>query len=308
MLSYLNYSLRRFFESNLHLKTEQIDFEPPDDTWRTYIEGLTSKIGLNVYLVDLRESCSRRSNETLHKRQNGFASETLRPRWMDCHYLISAWDRSTAAIASGNEPTLTEHALLYAVAAALMKSDTLIPREVYKPDPLPTGFPAILADVELPVAVVPPEGFPKLAEFWGSMGAGYRWKPVVYLIVTLPIMFDQETVTAMVTTLVTRFGQTKQDIPDVFLTIGGSVLDTQHPLPNNDPAPLKDVEVRLEISTGELQQTVKTDEQGHFTFTGLREGQYQLCVHVQPLAEKIIPLDLQAESHGSGMILYDVRL
>jgi len=53
---------------------------------------------------------------------------------------------------------------------------------------LPAGFPWVLADAALAMTVLPGEGFLKLAEFWGTMGVGYRWKPAVYLVATLPVI------------------------------------------------------------------------------------------------------------------------
>jgi hypothetical protein len=315
MLNHLNLLLRKLFEKQLQLKVGQIGFEPPDQDWRTYVDGLDPKIALNLYLVDLRENHGLRSNEQVRTIQNGSVTETPAPRWVDCHYLITAWDRATPAIAQGVEPTLVEHGILYGVMSTLLSIETqlykdgkpLTPRHVYEPDPLPSDFPAALADANLPTSILPGEGFPKLAEFWGTMGTGYRWKPVVYLVVTLPVVMLQETIHSMVTALVTRYGQTPKEIPEVLIEIGGSVLDTQNPLPNGDPSPVVKAEVRLETPAGELLQTTKTDEQGHFTLAGLQAGTYQLHVQAEGLGEKTRAVDVYADPHGTGLILYDVQ-
>jgi hypothetical protein len=288
------------------IDSRQIGFEPPDDAWRSYVDTLDPKIGLNCYLVDLRENRSRRSNEMGRQRQNGMVSEIPFPRWIDCHYLITAWDRSTMAIEKGLEPTLVEHDLLYSVTASLMKLDAITPHQVYSPGPLPNDFPPALADVELPVAVLPPDGFPKLAEFWGTMGTGYRWKPAVYLVVTLPVFLDEGLIHSMVATLMLKSGQTRQKLTEEVVTIGGRVLDAQHPLPDGNPAPLRDVEVCLETSDGELLQKGRTDDQGSFTLAGLQEGSFRLHVHTPGLGEKARMVEVRVGPPGAGFNSYDL--
>ena len=52
--------------------------------------------------------------------------------------------------------------------------------------PLPPGTPPELVEHELPLTLLPVEGFPKLVEFWGTMGEEAPAKPVVHLIITAP--------------------------------------------------------------------------------------------------------------------------
>ena len=68
-----------------------------------------------------------------------------------------------------------------------MNHTPLTPRKVYL-NGLPPNFPEGFADDELPMQVLPPDGFSKYGEFWGAMGQGSRWKPAIYLIVTLPVL------------------------------------------------------------------------------------------------------------------------
>ncbi len=195
MIDHFDNLLRHLFEAQIDEITNeaQVRFQPPDDAWRTYITNLTVDgdpvNALNIYLVDIRENRKLRSNQRLRQVQNGVVNETLVPRRMDCHYLVTAW--SPAATTAAVEPAVDESALLYKVTAALMNSEPLIPRQAYQPDPLPGTFPDEFADTELPTTVLPAEGFPKLAEFWGTMGTGYRWKPAVYLVVTLPVVLEK---------------------------------------------------------------------------------------------------------------------
>jgi hypothetical protein len=160
MIHHLDNLLRHLFLAQIADITseDQVGFQPPDEDWRGHVTNLQHN-ALNVYLVDLRENRKLRSNERVRAVQNGMVRETPAPRRVDCHYLITAW--SPAEPGPAVEPTLDEHALLAAVTGVLMQNESLIPREVYAPDPLPTTFPAEVAEAELPTAVLPVEGFLK---------------------------------------------------------------------------------------------------------------------------------------------------
>jgi hypothetical protein len=222
MIAHLDNLLRHFFLTQIDeiTKEDQVGFQPPDEDWRGHVTNL-QRNALNVYLVDLRENRKLRSNERIREPQNGIISETPAPRRVDCHYLITAW--SPAETTPAVEPTLDEHALLGVVTGVLMQNESLIPREVYAPDPPP--FPSEVADAELPTSVLPVEGFPKLAEFWGTMETNHRWKPAVYLVVTIPIILLTEEAGPMVTTRITEYRQTgKTETAEVWIQIGGHVL------------------------------------------------------------------------------------
>jgi hypothetical protein len=276
MIHQLDNLLRHLFLDEIAELTNEnrVGFQPPDEGWRGYVTNLQHN-ALNIYLADLREHRQLRSNERVRAFQNGIVSETLAPRRVDCHYLITAW--SPAEPGEAVEPTLDEHALLAAVTGVLMRHESLIPREVYAPDPLPDTFPQEVADAELPTAVLPGEGFPKLAEFWGTMGTNHRWKPAVYLVVTIPVILQTEIAGPMVTTRITEYRQTgRRETAEVWVQIGGHVLDATNLLEDGLPAPVTGAQVRLEDSEGKSLQTTVTNEKGRFTFGQLRPGAYQL--------------------------------
>jgi hypothetical protein len=265
---------------------EQVRFQPPDDVWRQHVSGLGIRNALNVYLVDLRENRKLRSNERVRTFDNGFFNETPAPRRLDCHYLITAWSPATPTEAV--EPTPDEQALLYEVIAVLMNHEPLVARQVFEPDPLPSGFPQTIADVEIPVSILPVEGFPKYAEFWGTMGANHRWKPAVYLVVTLPVLFPTQEVGAMVTTRITEYRQRgRPDTAEVWIEIGGRVLDATV----DPPFPLAGAWVQLETTGGEALQTTKTNALGRYSFGRLLPGLYQLRwragAHPEPVPRSI---------------------
>jgi hypothetical protein len=185
------------------------------------------------------------------------------------HYLISAWSSDSDA----SERARAEHELLSEVVAVLANTPVLIPRAVYPPGTLPTTFPDELADEAMPVTVVPPDGFPKLAEFWGTMpGSTHAWKPVVYLILTVPVFLDAVFAGAEVTTVTTDYrvnGESRG--AETLVQIGGVVRD-HHAKPVEVPdawvALLDEHRVRL--------QATSTNATGEFVFADISPGSYHL--------------------------------
>ena len=257
----------------------QVRFQPPDQDWRTVISSLGVQNALNIYLLELRENRKLRTNERVREITNGMATDTPAPRRIDCHYLITAW--SPASVTASIEPTVDEHALLYEVTAVLMNHESLVPRKVYAPDPLPAGFPELITDVELPMTILPVENFPKYAEFWGTMGNIHPWKPAVYVVITLPVALQKEIAGPLITTRITEYRQSGlAETAESWVQIGGTVRDKAGNATSG-------AWVRLETTTGETLQTTETNALGRFSFGGLRPGRYQLRVRAEGLGEQI---------------------
>jgi Pvc16 N-terminal domain/Carboxypeptidase regulatory-like domain len=265
----------------------QVRFQPPDADWRTYVANL-DRPALNVYLVELRENRDLRTNERFRAAGGGAVAFTRPgPCRVDLHYLITAW--SPAAPGPAVEPTLDEHALLYRVSAALVDAGPLIPAEIYRPEPPPAGFPAAIADAELPTEVLPAEGFSKYAEFWGTMGNPHPWRPAVYLVVTVPIESPAAELAPPVTVQTIRVGT-----PEAVHRIGGTVSDPAG-------APVPGAWVRVETPDGATQRTVTTTESGRYVADRLRAGRYRVRVRVAGLGEQAREIDVPGEGDG-----YDV--
>ena len=212
---------------------------------------------------------------------DGNVRETVASRRVDCHYLVSAWSPATSTQAV--EPTVDEHLLLYKVIAALNRAEPLVPRAIYAPNPLPPGFPSAVADAELPTVLMPPEGFPKLAEFWGTMGNNHRHKPIVYLQLTVPVIYDQVPSGPMVTTRISEF-RTSGGPDQLWIEIGGHVRNSATPLPDGSPAPLADAVVIIETLSGIRIQDARSDARGRFIFGHLAQGDYRLRAWTDALA------------------------
>lgn len=266
-------------------ENEQIGFQPPDDQWRNQVVTNTHN-AYNVYLVELRENRKLRTNESIRTFENGVAWKEPAPMRLDCHYLITAW--SPAQPTAQVSPTLDEHRLLYAATAILLDNDPFDPSEAYKNDPLTLAqWPQRFQNHKFPISLLPAEGFPKLSEFWQSMGQGARWKPCIYLVVTLPVALIQTLEGSPVTTRTIDYGGS-----DVFIQIGGYVFDATQPPIEGKPVTASNAWVGLEASTGELLQASQTNTQGQFTFSNLAMGTYQLRVRYPGLAEVVHSIDV----------------
>lgn len=270
---------------------DQVRFQPPDEEWRTHVSNLSPRKALNVYLAELRENRKLRSNERARSIENGMVHEQSAPARVDCHYLITAWSPATEEAGR----TVDEHQLLHQVLSVLMNHYPLIPHTAFAPDPLPSGFPKLLADIELPTVVAPVEGFPKLAEFWGAMGTNHRWKPGVYLVVTLPVILETEVAGPMVTTRITEYRQKgRPETAEIWIQIGGHVLEGTDPVAG--------AWVRLESLAGGALQTTVTNDAGRFTFSELLAGRYRLRTRATGLGEITREIDVPSPTGE-----YDLR-
>jgi Pvc16 N-terminal domain/Carboxypeptidase regulatory-like domain len=238
----------------------QIGFMPPDADWDSIVSGLAPKKALSIYLVDLRENRELRSNEWLERADHGVVQREPAPTRVDCHYLISAWSGATDKVAKTRE----EHVILSEALEVLVRAGDVN-----------------VGGKDLPTGIVPPEGFPKLAEFWGTMAQKHRWKPTIVVVVTIPVQGATEIAGVEVTTQLTEYRQDSDpESAELQIQIAGVVLDKTYP----SPMPIARAWVRLEDSTGPLEAT-RTNADGEFTFLGLLPGNYQLRVRADGRAE-----------------------
>jgi hypothetical protein len=303
MISDLDRLLRSLLMARVPQLTaeSQIRFQPPDETWRETVSNLDVQgepaIALNVYLAELSQLRELRSNERTRTITDGLVTEHRRPEWMRCLYLLSAW---SPASSEQVEPTLDEHALLHAVATALTNAAPLNAARI-----LPAGSPALAAlpaplrNLELPTEVMPVGGFTKLAEFWSSMGAGHRWKPVVALTVGVPLLTPDPGLRGhAVTTVVLNLG-VGESRDGGWVQLGGRVLG-----PGGTPVAGARVTVLASAAPdppAELAHAVSETATGRFlvelplsVLTG--SGQFELRAEAGELAGSI-PLDLQRPTH-----------
>jgi hypothetical protein len=297
MLAQLDRLIREVLVAQIAALTSaaQVRFQPPDSVFRTDVVNMNA-MALNVYLVELRENRKLRTNERLRTIDAGIVYTEASPDRMDCLYLISAW--SPAQPGPGIEPTIDEHALLYETAAALTLEGDLNPSRVYPPAaPDLALWPPRFRDVSLPVQVLHEQSTVKLSDFWSTMGSDARWRPVVALMVTLPIALVRELSGPMVTTMMTRYRMAALPQTDeLWMHVGGQVLDATSPLPDGTPSPVAGAWVRLETLTGVLVRRGVTDELGRFRLDQLRGAQYRLRTGAVGIGELTRLIDVPAES------------
>lgn len=309
MIDHLDTLLFRLFRWQIAELTGngQVRFQPPDEDWRTMVPNIADLNGnpansLNVYLVDLRENRKLRTNERERTIVGSDAYETPPPRRVDCHYLISAW--SPVQATPGMDPTPIEHALLAEAARALGRRDELDPAELCaasRPPNLPAvAVPPPLVGETLPLTLLPVDGFPKYAEFWGTMGDKHRWKPCVHAVITVALKESPVRAGAIVTTAITNALQ--WGAPGSIETrfhIGGVVRDAANP-----PQPVAGAWVELLDTLGTARvQLARTDSVGRFVFADVAGGAYQLRATAHPQGTTPIRPITVPEPTGS----YDLR-
>jgi hypothetical protein len=304
MLKPLDRLIRRALRSEIPSLASDalVRFQPPDAILRADVLALNAPT-LDVYLIELRENRKLRSNERVRSNDgNGQIFVEQAPARLECHYLVSAW---SPVQVTALEPTLDEHALLYEAAAALTHAAPLNPSRTYlSADPELALWPPEFRDIELPTDVLMPESFGKHSDFWTTMGTDARWKPVLQLTVSIPIALSRDIAGFMVTTRITDYHSS--DIPAMsegWVEIGGTVLDTFHPLPSGMPAPVMGAWVQLQSMVGTPLALTSTDEFGHFLFERLHPDQYQIRAGMAGLGQRSRVVTVPSESGE-----YDVAL
>jgi hypothetical protein len=274
----------------------QVRFQPPDDEWRTAVANLQVDGAVNVYLAEVRANPELRSQRRERSVRHGVAVDQRPPLQVDCHYLVSAW--SPVRVTDQVEPTLDEHALLYRVLAALEDAAPLNATRVYRDDPTRlAGVPELIRDADLPTRVAPAEGFARLADFWGAMGVGNRWRPVVELVVTLPVAVAPDLVGRLVTTQVVGSAPSTRGRPGHrWLRIAGTVR-------TGAGTPVADAQVFVETLDGTRLRAAVTAGSGRWTSDGLDPGRYRLRTRTEGRPDVVQEVDVPSGAGG-----YDVTV
>jgi hypothetical protein len=242
---------------------EQVVFRAPDDAWRTYVKGSLKRPAVSLYLVDVHENVKLRSNQRTRSIENGSVSSRPAPARLDCNYLVTAW--SPAQETAGRDEL--EHGLLYETAAVLLAQEPLVARAVWAPGSPPSAIKTLPLDEPLPVTVARPDGFAHVSHFWSAMGTDARWKPSLWLVVTVPVVLPARVEGPPVTTALADIGT------DTLVAIGGTLLDATG---TGDPVPVGGARVYVATPSDQRIAATVTDADGRFTFTGLARGGYRL--------------------------------
>jgi hypothetical protein len=274
MLDFLDWTLKNLLQTKV-LPLVTVSVDPPDDSFRNTVAQSAGNY-LNVYLVELRENRKLRSNDLLTDYANGVQQERMAPSRVDCHYLVSAWSPATINPTPLIDGTIDEHGVLYQALDVLVANSPLNAKDFY---PGTLGVPPdALVQQPLPTVVVPPDGFPKLPDFWMRM-KDWLWKPVIELVVTLPVVALPKPSGSLVTTVLGRIGQRDQPTTFEDLVVIGGLITT--PI-KSVATPVAGAWVRLV----ELHRMVATNVAGQFVFASIPKGNYTLEAGARGLTAK----------------------
>jgi uncharacterized protein DUF4255/carboxypeptidase family protein len=272
--------------------TSRLGFQPPNEAWRQRV-GSGTGVWLNCALVDLREDRKRRSTE-VRIEQNPLR-RVQAPFLLRCHYMLSAWNsaKDSEAVAA----TSQEHALLGRVVAVLVDRAPLTPSAVLTPTELAT-LPSLWREAAFDTEVLPPEGFSKIPEYWGTMGRTAPWRPVVWLEVTVPVAPEPTLLGGIVTTIITSTGRGRpaQDA-ETLLTFGGLVVDATG-ANAGAPVPVDEALVTITDAAGHLLGRALTESDGRFVLEAIPPGTYRMAVRaaaLPPLAPQTVTLPAPVE-------------
>lgn len=292
MIDRLDLLIRQTLVAEVPTLTTRLGFQPPNDTWRQRV-GSGTGVWLNCALVDLREDRKHRSTEI--RIEGDPPRRVLAPFLLRCHYLLSAWN--SAKDSEAVPATAQEHALLGRVLAVLVERAPLTASAVLTPAELAT-LPQLWREASLDTEVLPQEGFPKIAEYWGSMGRTAPWRPVVLLEVTVPVAPEPTLLDGIVTTIVTSTGRERPTQgAETMLAFGGLVFDATG-AHAGAPVPVDEALVTLTNAAGQLLGRALTEGDGRFVLEGIPPGTYRLAVRaadLPPLAPQTVTLPAPVE-------------
>jgi hypothetical protein len=269
MIDGVDLVLRQTLVTAIPSLSSRVGFQPPDDTWRQRV-GAGTGVWLNCALVDLREDRHRRSTDI--RVEQDPLRRIYPPYLLRCHYLLSAWN--SAKESEAVPAVMQEHALLGQVIAALVEQGPLTPATVLLPTELST-LPPPWQEVAFDTDILPPEGFPKIAEFWGTMGRAAPWRPVAWVAITVPVQPLPSEVDGVVTTaIVSTAAATGAAAPvETLLAVDGIVLDGSGPNAAS-PVPVHNAYVAFADAAGHLQARALSDTDGRFVVDGMPPGTY----------------------------------
>jgi hypothetical protein len=231
---------------------------------------LTADVHAFISLLDLRENRRLRSNQALRRLKQDEFVDRRSPVRIDAHYLICAVDRAQPPLRSSEQSKLDN------ILATLYDRDPFRPSDVIPPGDDLNAWKPYHNDV-IPLHILPAEGYPKLSDFWTSMGSGSTWHPAIYLIATVPLPLADRPLGPPVTTLTTDVGGAQENLNGLlpgsrerFVQIGGRVLrnllEGEIGRPDDALLPVAEAFVALEARDGREIARTSTDELGRFHF------------------------------------------
>ncbi|HSI12970.1 MAG TPA: Pvc16 family protein [Chthoniobacter sp.] len=263
MIQELSQALRAMLKEakRLPLAEAYISFERPGESFKPRDQST-----VNLFLYDIRENTTLRSNERAVEHGNGNVTIQRAPLRVACSYLVTTW--STEA---GEIGLLQEHELLGQVLEILASHET-IPRRL-----LVGALESQAALPPLVTAMIDPQK--NFSEFWTALGN--RLRPSITLTATIAIPVTEPEVAPQVLSATAVFapplqdvavGRARENLPTppagseaqlILHTVSGRLSDA---LGN----PLGEAAIMLP----QLDRATTTNATGHFEFRGLKRGKW----------------------------------
>ncbi|NOU50558.1 DUF4255 domain-containing protein [Pseudoalteromonas sp. JBTF-M23] len=164
-----------------------IRFDVPD---AEFVAALPSKPVINVYLNRITDNLERRQSETMRVASvdsQGMMDMVYRPRFINLHYIVSVWSKSSDASDALN----TESFWLSNLIQSLGRF-THVPHSVLKvadSDFEPSPFQVEISLLDDPIDMG------SQGEFWSALGS--RPKPIIQLNIVMPVDVWQDVDTRM---------------------------------------------------------------------------------------------------------------
>jgi hypothetical protein len=247
------------------LTTAMLSFQPPNEDWRQRA-GSNKGVSVNVYLAEIEDDRKRRLNARERVVEGATFREVRAPERMALTYFVSAWNAASDSPAVA--ATEAEHDTLSFVLQALLRAAPFNAAHVLAPAQLAT-VPAGMRDADLPTTIAAPEAHDKLSQFWGTMGKDRPHRPVITVVVTVPVTYPERVADGVVLSIEAGIES------DRLIEIGGHVLDAIGPNAAR-PLPVADASVVFRTLAGRRAAGTRAGRDGSFVVDGLTPGRYQL--------------------------------
>jgi hypothetical protein len=248
-----------------------ISFEAPSRDWASS----QSKPAINIYLYDIHENHELRSYEwTMERNNNRTATKKKAPLRVAFSYLITVWTKDVG----------DEHRLLGHIMAVLCRH-SFLPEEILQ---------GALKELEYPVhaSTAQPDGLVKNpADFWSALDN--QLKPYIDYVVTLPVDLDIALTAPVVSTKTIEIKETGKEKVEEMVQIGGIVHEKGKP-----EAGIGNGTVVVK----ESGMTVKTDNEGHYSFAKLEKGEYTLQISAPGWTAKEIRMVVPSDDYNIELV------
>lgn len=262
MLQDLDETLRRMLDdagAPETLRNAQVSFLTPDKSFTP-----TEKT-VDLFLYEVKENRELRDPVPIVERVGASYVRRRPPVRVDCSYLVTAWSTAT-----GSARVVEEHELL-SLAFAWMSRFPTIDKSHLAGSMVGQTFPP-------PTLVAQMDGAKNTGEFWSALGIPPRTYFNLVVTIAVPLAVKkQDPIWPVATKDMRLLVEGKPATQEQWFQIGGTVRSS---IAANPPVP------KATVLLIESDETRTTDSEGHFSFSPLAAGTFNLKVTAPGFAEK----------------------